>query len=137
MGFRCAWISSIKHVVLTPFSGTIVKNLEACNVVKSSHFNMASELLEVCVVFGVFFPSNTTQFDLVLPAFVCSRLPQVNPTELGKCLTQRSFMTARESVTKALTISQAMDGRDAFVKVTPPPTPSSSSVRTNDLSVVR
>lgn len=97
-----------------------MKNLEACNVVKSSHFNMASELLEVCVVF---FPSNAKRgspFDLVLTAFVRPRPSQVNPTELGKCLTQRTFMTARESVTKALTISQAMDGRDAFVKVTLP-----------------
>lgn len=44
----------------------------------------------------------------------------MNPKELERCLTHRSFMTARESVTKTLTISQAMDGRDALVKVTPP-----------------
>lgn len=43
--------------------------------------------------------------------------PQVNSKELERGLTQRSFMTSRESVTKALTISQAVDGKDAFVKV--------------------
>lgn len=44
-------------------------------------------------------------------------LPQVDPKALGKCLTQRSFQTAREHVTKSLTSAQAVDGRDAFVKV--------------------
>lgn len=48
---------------------------------------------------------------------VCVPSSQVAPKELEKCLTQRSFMTARESVTKALTSDQAVDGRDAFVKV--------------------
>lgn len=47
-----------------------------------------------------------------------SNTNQVNSKELEKCLTQRSIMTTRESVTKALTISQAVDGKDAFVKVT-------------------
>uniref|UniRef100_A0A671UN64 Myosin VIIB n=1 Tax=Sparus aurata TaxID=8175 RepID=A0A671UN64_SPAAU len=47
---------------------------------------------------------------------VCVPSSQVAPKELEKCLTQRSFMTARESVTKALTSDQAVDGRDAFVK---------------------
>uniref|UniRef100_A0A672GRI6 Si:ch73-194h10.2 n=1 Tax=Salarias fasciatus TaxID=181472 RepID=A0A672GRI6_SALFA len=35
---------------------------------------------------------------------------------LEDSLTQRSFMTARESVVKPLNTTQAMDGRDAFVK---------------------
>uniref|UniRef100_A0A3B4GVU8 Unconventional myosin-VIIa-like n=1 Tax=Pundamilia nyererei TaxID=303518 RepID=A0A3B4GVU8_9CICH len=63
---------------------TIVDNLEACNVHTSTNFKMASELLEV------------------------------DPKALGKGLTQRSFQTAREHVTKCLTSAQAMDGRDAF-----------------------
>lgn len=29
--------------------GTIVNNLEGCDILKSSHFNMASQLLEVCM----------------------------------------------------------------------------------------
>lgn len=54
------------------FSGTIVKNMEACNVVKSSHFNMASELLEVCVC--VFFPSNAEK-NLIRPGPYCLSAP--------------------------------------------------------------
>lgn len=45
-------------------------------------------------------------------------LPQVAPKQLEKSLTQRFFTTARDSVTKILTSAQAVDGRDAFVKVT-------------------
>lgn len=44
-------------------------------------------------------------------------LPQVDSKELEKSLTQRSFMTATDSVSKVLTSAQAVDGRDAFVKV--------------------
>uniref|UniRef100_A0AAZ3RN93 Uncharacterized protein n=1 Tax=Oncorhynchus tshawytscha TaxID=74940 RepID=A0AAZ3RN93_ONCTS len=40
----------------------------------------------------------------------------VDPKALEKSLTQRSFMTSRESVAKPLTSAQAMDGKDAFVK---------------------
>lgn len=97
-----------------------MNNLEASDVVKSSHFNTASKLLEVCDV--SFFPllkckakgSNLScSFTLFVPNTI-----QVNSKELEKCLTQRSIMTTRESVTKTLTISQAVDGKDAFVKVT-------------------
>lgn len=35
------------NVLFSHLSGTIVNNLEACDVVRSSHFKMASELLEV------------------------------------------------------------------------------------------
>lgn len=45
-------------------------------------------------------------------------LPQVTPKELEKGLTQHSITTATESVTKVLTSAQAVDGKDAFVKVT-------------------
>uniref|UniRef100_A0A8C7GGW7 Unconventional myosin-VIIa-like n=1 Tax=Oncorhynchus kisutch TaxID=8019 RepID=A0A8C7GGW7_ONCKI len=45
--------------------------------------------------------------------FICLN---VDPKALEKSLTQRSFMTSRESVTKPLTSAQAMDGKDAFVK---------------------
>ncbi|XP_068175182.1 unconventional myosin-VIIa [Antennarius striatus] len=79
-------LAAILHLGNVCFEGTIVNNLEACDVVSSSHFNMASQLLEV------------------------------SPKELGKSLTQHSFMTTRESVTKSLTSSQAVDSRDAFVK---------------------
>ncbi|XP_051232589.1 unconventional myosin-VIIa [Dicentrarchus labrax] len=79
-------LAAILHLGNVDFESTIVNNLEACNINTSSHFNMACQLLEVA------------------------------PKALEKCLTKRSFMTARESVTKALTSVQAVDGRDAFVK---------------------
>jgi len=41
----------------------------------------------------------------------------VAPDALDVSLTRRSLMTNRESVSKPLTLTQAMDGRDAFVKV--------------------
>lgn len=43
---------------------------------------------------------------------------QVDLKTLDVSLTQRSFMTNRESVSKPLSSDQASDGRDAFVKVT-------------------
>nr|XP_023011302.2 unconventional myosin-VIIa [Maylandia zebra] len=79
-------LAAILHLGNVDFEATIVDNLEACNVHTSTNFKMASELLEV------------------------------DPKALGKGLTQRSFQTAREHVTKCLTSAQAMDGRDAFVK---------------------
>uniref|UniRef100_A0A3Q4HKD0 Unconventional myosin-VIIa-like n=1 Tax=Neolamprologus brichardi TaxID=32507 RepID=A0A3Q4HKD0_NEOBR len=79
-------LAAILHLGNVDFEATIVDNLEACNVHTSTNFKMASELLEV------------------------------DPKALGKGLTQRSFQTAREHVTKSLTSAQAMDGRDAFVK---------------------
>ncbi|KAF3691274.1 Unconventional myosin-VIIa [Channa argus] len=79
-------LAAILHIGNVEFEGTIVNNLEGCDILTSSHFNVASQLLEV------------------------------DPKALEKSLTQHSFMTARESVTKSLTCAQAMDSRDAFVK---------------------
>ncbi|XP_070689056.1 unconventional myosin-VIIb [Pempheris klunzingeri] len=79
-------LAAILHLGNVDFEGTILNNLEGCNIHTSSHFSMASQLLEVA------------------------------PKALEKSLTQRSFMTARESVSKPLTSAQAVDGRDAFVK---------------------
>ncbi|XP_068447337.1 unconventional myosin-VIIb [Clinocottus analis] len=79
-------LAAILHLGNVDFKGTIVNNLEGCEILASSHFEMSSQLLEV------------------------------EPKELEKSLTQRSFMTARESVTKPLTSVQAVGGRDAFVK---------------------
>lgn len=39
-----------KHMFYCMLSGTTANNLEVCHIVKSSHFNMVSELLEVCLV---------------------------------------------------------------------------------------
>ncbi|XP_070765301.1 unconventional myosin-VIIb [Enoplosus armatus] len=79
-------LAAILHLGNVDFKSTVVNNLEGCEIHTSSHFSMASQLLEVA------------------------------PKALEKSLTQRSFMTARESVTKSLTSAQAVDGRDAFVK---------------------
>ncbi|KAM7012802.1 unconventional myosin-VIIb [Tautogolabrus adspersus] len=79
-------LAAILHLGNVKFESTIVNNLEGCDIKKSSHFNMACQLMEVA------------------------------PKELEKNLTERSLMTTRESVTKPLTSEQAVDGRDAFVK---------------------
>uniref|UniRef100_A0A3P8TVQ5 Si:ch73-194h10.2 n=1 Tax=Amphiprion percula TaxID=161767 RepID=A0A3P8TVQ5_AMPPE len=80
----CKLLAAILHLGNVDFE-TIVNNLEGCEIHKSPHFDMACQLLE-----------------------------QVDPKALDKSLTQRSFMTARESVIKGLTSAQALDGRDAF-----------------------
>lgn len=79
-------LAAILHLGNVRFEGTIVNNLEGCDIRKSSHFNIVSKLLEV------------------------------DSQALEKGLTERSFMTNRESVTRCLTSAQALDGRDAFVK---------------------
>uniref|UniRef100_A0A3Q1FHC1 Unconventional myosin-VIIb-like n=1 Tax=Acanthochromis polyacanthus TaxID=80966 RepID=A0A3Q1FHC1_9TELE len=82
----CKLLAAVLHIGNVEFEGTIVNNLEGCEIHRSSHFDMACQLLEV------------------------------DPNALDKSLTQRSFTTARESVIKGLTSAQALDGRDAFVK---------------------
>uniref|UniRef100_A0AAV2KT89 Unconventional myosin-VIIa n=1 Tax=Knipowitschia caucasica TaxID=637954 RepID=A0AAV2KT89_KNICA len=79
-------LAAILHLGNVRFEGTIVNNMESCDIKKSSHFNMTGKLLEV------------------------------EPKSLGKGLTERSLMTNRECVTRSLTSAQAVDGRDAFVK---------------------
>uniref|UniRef100_A0A3B3ULE9 Unconventional myosin-VIIa-like n=1 Tax=Poecilia latipinna TaxID=48699 RepID=A0A3B3ULE9_9TELE len=79
-------LAAILHLGNVEFE-IIMSNLEGCNVAKSSHFSMASQLLE-----------------------------QVDPAALEKCLTQRTVTTARDTVNKPLNSDQALDGRDAFVK---------------------
>ncbi|KAM7410516.1 hypothetical protein PAMA_001789 [Pampus argenteus] len=82
----CKLLAAILHIGNVDFDATIVNNMEGCDIHSSSHFDMASQLLEV------------------------------DPKKLEKSLIERSFMTIRESVTKLLTSAQAMDGRNAFVK---------------------
>ncbi|XP_062252279.1 unconventional myosin-VIIa [Platichthys flesus] len=79
-------LAAILHMGNVDFKATIVNNLEACDIVTSSHLSMASQLLEV------------------------------DPKALESGLTQLSLMTTKESVTKHLTSAQALEGRDAFVK---------------------
>ncbi|KAI1889294.1 hypothetical protein AGOR_G00177680 [Albula goreensis] len=79
-------LASILHLGNVDFEATIQNNLESCDILTSTHFNMAAKLLEV----------KTKALDM--------------------SLTQRSFMTNREKVSKPLSSAQALDGRDAFVK---------------------
>ncbi|KAK0137915.1 Unconventional myosin-VIIa [Merluccius polli] len=79
-------LAAILHLGNVKFEGTTMNNMEGCDIIDSSHFKMAGKLLEV------------------------------NPKVLEKSLTQRSFQTSRETVTKPLTSEQALDSRDAFVK---------------------
>ncbi|XP_051562758.1 unconventional myosin-VIIb-like [Myxocyprinus asiaticus] len=79
-------LAAILHLGNLDFEVTIKNNMEGCDILTSSHFNMTAKLLEV------------------------------NPKALEVSLTQRSLMTNRESVSKPLTSVQAVDGRDAFVK---------------------
>ncbi|KAI4892023.1 hypothetical protein NFI96_034232 [Prochilodus magdalenae] len=79
-------LAALLHLGNMDFEPTVSHNLEGCDVLSSNHFNMAAKLLEV----------DTKALDM--------------------SLTQRSFMTNRESVSKPLSSEQAVDGRDAFVK---------------------
>ncbi|XP_062306688.1 unconventional myosin-VIIa [Osmerus eperlanus] len=79
-------LAAILHLGNVAFEATISNNMESCEILSSSHFTVASSLLEV------------------------------DPRALETSLIQRSFMTTKESVTKPLTSAQALDGRDAFVK---------------------
>ncbi|KAM6921827.1 unconventional myosin-VIIb [Xenentodon cancila] len=79
-------LAAILHLGNVDFKDTTENNLEGCEVLTSTHFNMGSKLLEV------------------------------DPKALEKSLTQRSVTTTRESVSKPLNSVQAVDGKDAFVK---------------------
>ncbi|XP_035276926.1 unconventional myosin-VIIb-like [Anguilla anguilla] len=79
-------LAAILHLGNVNFEGTILNNMEGCDIMNSDHFKMAAKLLEVDI------------------------------HALETSLTYRSILTNRESVTKPLTSEQAMDGRDAFVK---------------------
>ncbi|KAL2090404.1 hypothetical protein ACEWY4_015092 [Coilia grayii] len=79
-------LAAILHLGNVNFEETISNNMEGCDICSSNHFNMVAQLLEV----------------------------EKKALDVG--LTQRSFMTNRESVSKPLTSAQAQAGRDAFVK---------------------
>ncbi|KAG7527129.1 unconventional myosin-VIIa-like [Solea senegalensis] len=79
-------LAAILHLGNVCFKATTENNLETSDVSKSKHFTVAASLLEV----------------------------QTSP--LATSLTNRSFQTNRESVTKPLSSEQAADCRDAFVK---------------------
>nr|XP_015216577.1 PREDICTED: unconventional myosin-VIIb [Lepisosteus oculatus] len=79
-------LAALLHLGNLDFEAAVYNNMESCDVQASLHFTTAAKLLEV------------------------------NPKVLEVSLTNRSFMTNRESVSKPLSCEQAVDGRDAFVK---------------------
>ncbi|XP_066565263.1 unconventional myosin-VIIa [Amia ocellicauda] len=79
-------LAALLHLGNIDFEATVFNNLESCDIQSSLHFTTAAKLLEV------------------------------NAKPLEASLTNRSFMTNVESVSKPLSLEQAVDGRDAFVK---------------------
>ncbi|XP_055007885.1 unconventional myosin-VIIa-like isoform X2 [Boleophthalmus pectinirostris] len=79
-------LAAILHLGNVRFEANTQNNLDTCDISKSKHFNVAASLL------------------------------QVPKSSLTNSLTQRSFMTNRERVTKPLSCEQASDCRDAVVK---------------------
>ncbi|XP_073732354.1 unconventional myosin-VIIb [Misgurnus anguillicaudatus] len=79
-------LAAILHIGNIDFEGTVLNNMDSCDVLSSNHFSITATLLEV------------------------------EKTHLEKSLTHRSFMTNREKVSKPLSSAQASDSRDAFAK---------------------
>uniref|UniRef100_A0A3Q4HB86 Unconventional myosin-VIIa-like n=1 Tax=Neolamprologus brichardi TaxID=32507 RepID=A0A3Q4HB86_NEOBR len=94
------------------------------DVKEYAHFQSALKILtftendlwEISKLLAAILHLGNVDFEEIILSDCATLLPQVDPKALGKGLTQRSFQTAREHVTKSLTSAQAMDGRDAFVK---------------------
>ncbi|XP_061098661.1 unconventional myosin-VIIb-like [Conger conger] len=79
-------LAVLLHLGNVNFEGTIMNNLESCDIMNSDHFKMAAKLLEV------------------------------DTKTLETSLTYRSILTNKETVSKPLSSEQAIDGRDAFAK---------------------
>lgn len=79
-------LAAILHLGNVNFEGTILNNMDSCDVLSSSHFSIMAKLLEV------------------------------DKADLDNSLTYRSLITNRERVSKPLSKKQATDTRDAFAK---------------------
>uniref|UniRef100_A0A8C5NDW9 Myosin VIIAa n=1 Tax=Gouania willdenowi TaxID=441366 RepID=A0A8C5NDW9_GOUWI len=79
-------LSSILHMGNLRYEARTYDNLDACEVVRSPHLSTAAALLEV------------------------------EGKDLMNCLTSRTLITRGETVSTPLSIQQALDVRDAFVK---------------------
>ncbi|MEQ2158224.1 hypothetical protein GOODEAATRI_010053 [Goodea atripinnis] len=78
------------------------------DVKEYAHFRSALKIL-------MFTETDSWEISKLLAAIL--HLGNVDPKPLEKCLTQRSVTTARDTVNKPLNSAQAVDGRDAFVKL--------------------
>ncbi|XP_051990099.1 unconventional myosin-VIIa-like [Xyrauchen texanus] len=79
-------LAAILHMGNIDFQGTVMNNMDSCDILSSEHFSITAKLLKV------------------------------DKADLENSLTHRSFMTNREKVTKPLSSEQATDTRDAFAK---------------------
>ncbi|XP_029302744.1 LOW QUALITY PROTEIN: myosin VIIAa [Cottoperca gobio] len=79
-------LASILHMGNLRYEARTYDNLDACEVVRSSHLTTAATLLEV------------------------------DGKDLMNCLTSRTLITRGETVSTPLSMEQALDVRDAFVK---------------------
>uniref|UniRef100_A0AAQ4PD22 Myosin VIIAa n=1 Tax=Gasterosteus aculeatus aculeatus TaxID=481459 RepID=A0AAQ4PD22_GASAC len=79
-------LASILHMGNLRYEARTYDNLDACEVVRSSHLTTAAMLLEV------------------------------DGKDLMNCLTSRTLITRGETVSTPLSMEQALDVRDAFVK---------------------
>ncbi|KAJ7426105.1 hypothetical protein WISP_19047 [Willisornis vidua] len=79
-------LAAILHLGNVEFQAAVYDNLDCSDVMDSSHFSIATKLLEV------------------------------DSSELQNSLTNLSIIVRGESVSRPLNVAQAADGRDAFVK---------------------
>ncbi|KAM9319057.1 unconventional myosin-VIIa-like [Pholidichthys leucotaenia] len=79
-------LAAILHLGNLNYEARTYDNLDACEVVRSPHLNTAATLLEV------------------------------DSKDLMNCLTSRTLITRGETVSTPLSMEQALDVRDAFVK---------------------
>ncbi|XP_019398450.1 PREDICTED: unconventional myosin-VIIb [Crocodylus porosus] len=79
-------LAAILHLGNVEFEAAVYDNLDCCDVLDSLHFSIATRLLEV------------------------------DSGELRNSLTNHSIIIRGESVSMPLTVAQAADGRDGFVK---------------------
>ncbi|XP_077387020.1 unconventional myosin-VIIa-like isoform X14 [Festucalex cinctus] len=82
----CKLLASILHMGNLRYEARTYDNLDACEVVRSPHLSTTSTLLEV------------------------------DGKDLMNCLTSRTLITRGETVSTPLSMEQAVDVRDAFVK---------------------
>nr|XP_014341154.1 PREDICTED: unconventional myosin-VIIb [Latimeria chalumnae] len=82
----CKLLAAILHLGNLEFEATMYDNLDCCDLLDSKHLSTTTKLLEV------------------------------NVGELQGSLTNHSIIIRGDSVSKPLSIAQAIDGRDAFVK---------------------
>ncbi|KAF3693356.1 Unconventional myosin-VIIa [Channa argus] len=96
-------LAAILHMGNLRYEARTYDNLDACEVLRSPHLTTAATLLEVTM---------TGHFDVLLT----QQSANVDSKDLMNCLTSRTLITRGETVSTPLSMEQALDVRDAFVK---------------------